>query len=169
MLSTPCCVHACSSDGNGSSSRHAGTTNSTGDGDKEDVSKWSAYAAPAALLLGMAALLGGGYAFKGQLRGFIDYFVEVVDTWGPLRCFWCWAPVRMGARHHPVSACKRGVITRLLTTVLACGQAASSTDAADSPTQDDLQLGASWEPARRSVMEFRCYRHLVNTWWVQGS
>ena len=49
------------------------------------MSKWSAYAAPAALLLGIAAVLGGGYAFKGQLRGFIDYFVEVVDTWGPLR------------------------------------------------------------------------------------
>ena len=68
-----------------STGRHSGTDEAGEEQGGEDVSKWTAYAAPAALLLGVALLLGGGVAFKGQLRGFIDYFVEVVDTWGPLR------------------------------------------------------------------------------------
>ncbi len=51
-----------------------------------DVAKWTAYLAPAAVVIGLGLLVGGGFVFKGQLKEFIDYFVEVVDTWGPLRC-----------------------------------------------------------------------------------
>ena len=36
-----------------------------------------------ALLGGLAVFLGVGYAFKGKLRHFLDYFIERVDEWGP--------------------------------------------------------------------------------------
>ena len=36
-----------------------------------------------ALVGGLAVLLGVGYAFKGKLRHFLDYFIERVDEWGP--------------------------------------------------------------------------------------
>ncbi|KAK9813128.1 hypothetical protein WJX72_009521 [[Myrmecia] bisecta] len=38
----------------------------------------------AGLVAGLAVLLGAGYAFKGQIRGFVDYFIVVVDNFGPL-------------------------------------------------------------------------------------
>lgn len=50
-----------------------------------DMAKWTAYLAPGAVVLGLGLLVGGGIVFKSQLKEFIDYFVEVVDTWGPLR------------------------------------------------------------------------------------
>jgi hypothetical protein len=37
-------------------------------------------------VLGLALIGGGGYLFKDQIRGFVDYFIDVVDTWGPLGC-----------------------------------------------------------------------------------
>ena len=37
-----------------------------------------------AFAVSAAALLGTGYLFRGQIRHFIDYFIEVVDEWGPL-------------------------------------------------------------------------------------
>ena len=79
----------------GRSGHHASTSGSSSssngrkaptDDEQEEGSNLTAYLAPAALLLGMGLLVGGGFAFKSQLRTFIDYFVEVVDTWGPLRC-----------------------------------------------------------------------------------
>ena len=39
---------------------------------------------PLALGLGVAVLLGAGFLFKGRIRGFMDYFIETVDTYGPL-------------------------------------------------------------------------------------
>lgn len=67
---------------------HASTSGTTSSGDDDAVSaaKWTAYAAPAAVVLGLGLLVGGGIVFKSQLRDFIDYFVGVVETWGPLRC-----------------------------------------------------------------------------------
>ena len=56
-----------------------------GDDVDGDVAKWTAYLAPAAVVLGLGLLVGGGFVFKHQLKDFIDYFVEVVDTWGALR------------------------------------------------------------------------------------
>lgn len=38
------------------------------------------------LVLGVVLIGGGGYLFKDQIRGFVDYFIEVVDTLGPLGC-----------------------------------------------------------------------------------
>lgn len=32
---------------------------------------------------GLALILGLGYLFKGQIRHFLDYFIERVDEWGP--------------------------------------------------------------------------------------
>jgi len=46
----------------------------------------SAKFAALGLVLGLALIGGGGYLFKDQIRGFVDYFIEVVDTWGPLGC-----------------------------------------------------------------------------------
>ncbi len=59
----------------------------------------SAKLAALGLVLGLALIGGGGYLFKDQIRGFVDYFIEVVDTWGPLGC----AP---GA-HCALSVCRR--------------------------------------------------------------
>ena len=61
-----------------------------------DMAKWTAYLAPAAVVLGLGLLVGGGFVFKGQLKEFIDYFVEVVDTWGPLR--WAWLQAALNCR-----------------------------------------------------------------------
>ena len=91
ILANPTCVCTCekccfhrkgeiehaSTSGNGAS----GTEVEAGDG-----AKLTAYLAPAAVVLGLGLLVGGGYVFKSQLKEFLDYFVEVVDTWGPLRC-----------------------------------------------------------------------------------
>ena len=38
----------------------------------------------AGLVLGLLLIVGGGFLFKDQLRGFIDYFVDVAEKWGPL-------------------------------------------------------------------------------------
>jgi uncharacterized membrane protein YdjX (TVP38/TMEM64 family) len=32
----------------------------------------------------VAALLLGGYVFRDQIKGFLDFFINVVDEWGPL-------------------------------------------------------------------------------------
>jgi hypothetical protein len=40
-------------------------------------------AAPVVLALGIVALLGGGYAFRDQISDFIDYFIQLVEEWGP--------------------------------------------------------------------------------------
>ncbi|CAL8466491.1 g6027 [Coccomyxa elongata] len=69
-------IEHASTSGNGAS----GTQAEAGDG-----ANFTAYLAPAAVVLGLGLLVGGGYVFKSQLKEFLDYFVEVVDTWGPLR------------------------------------------------------------------------------------
>ena len=51
------------------------------------------------LVLGVALIGGGGYLFKDQIRGFVDYFIDVVDTWGPLGCAPGW-PV-LAEQDHP--------------------------------------------------------------------
>ncbi|KAK9805716.1 hypothetical protein WJX73_001365 [Symbiochloris irregularis] len=43
----------------------------------------AAQAAPIALALGIATVLGLGFVYKGQIRGFLDYFVQTVDSYGP--------------------------------------------------------------------------------------
>lgn len=37
-----------------------------------------------ASLLGIVALLGGGYLFKDQIKHFLTFFIGAVDQWGPL-------------------------------------------------------------------------------------
>ena len=63
---------------------HGGSSSSNG-AQAEGLDSGSAqkYAA-LGLVLGIALIGGGGYLFKDQIRGFVDYFIEVVDTWGPL-------------------------------------------------------------------------------------
>lgn len=51
---------------------------------EENASLTTKLAAPLGLVLGLALLAGGGYFFRDQLRSFIDYFIKVVDKWGPL-------------------------------------------------------------------------------------
>ncbi len=51
---------------------------------EKETSLAAKLAAPAGLVIGLAIVLGGGYAFKDQLRGFIDYFIKVAEQWGPL-------------------------------------------------------------------------------------
>jgi uncharacterized membrane protein YdjX (TVP38/TMEM64 family) len=36
-----------------------------------------------ASLLGIGVLLGGGYLLKDQIRDFLDFFITVIDDWGP--------------------------------------------------------------------------------------
>lgn len=55
-----------------------------GNAAEDSASLAAKVAAPAGLILGLGLLLGGGYLFKDQLRGFIDYFIEVAEQWGPL-------------------------------------------------------------------------------------
>jgi hypothetical protein len=50
-----------------------------------EAAKWTAYAAPVAVVAGLGLLVGGSFVFKSQLHDFIDWFTGVVDTWGPLR------------------------------------------------------------------------------------
>ena len=35
---------------------------------------------------GLAVLIGVGVAYKHELKDFIEQFVAVLDTWGPVRC-----------------------------------------------------------------------------------
>lgn len=51
---------------------------------EEETSLAAKLAAPVGLVIGLAIILGGGYLFKDQLRGFIDYFIKVAEQWGPL-------------------------------------------------------------------------------------
>ncbi|CAK0785056.1 hypothetical protein CVIRNUC_008261 [Coccomyxa viridis] len=53
--------------------------------DAEDEGNLAAYAAPAAVLTGLAVLIGVGVAYKHELKDFIEQFVAVLDTWGPVR------------------------------------------------------------------------------------
>lgn len=61
-----------------------GTVGGSSGNDGGEVGLATKIGAPAGLLLGLALILGGGYAYKDQLRGFIDYFIKVADSWGPL-------------------------------------------------------------------------------------
>ena len=54
--------------------------------DAEDENTAKKLAAPIGLVVGLAVLLGAGFLFKGQIRGFVDYFITVVDDLGPLGC-----------------------------------------------------------------------------------
>ena len=53
--------------------------------DTDEGGKLAAYAAPAAILTGLAILIGVGVAYKRELKDFIEQFVAVLDTWGPVR------------------------------------------------------------------------------------
>ena len=65
-----------------SSSRLAASSGSGTDSDEESTAK--KLAAPIGLAVGVAVLLGAGWFFKGQIRGFVDYFIGIVDDLGPL-------------------------------------------------------------------------------------
>ena len=92
--------------------RHSGGASSNGSGrgaarkqaagseeDAEEEGKLAAYAAPAAILTGLAILIGVGVTYKRELKDFIEQFVAVLDTWGPIRytlfCYYCFprAPI----------------------------------------------------------------------------
>lgn len=64
--------------------KKVGSNGSRGGKDDEEVGLATKIGAPAGLLLGLVLLLGGGYAYKDQLRTFIDYFIKVAEEWGPL-------------------------------------------------------------------------------------
>ena len=52
----------------------------------QDDSEGFGAAAPIILIATLLAMLGGGYAFKGQISGFLETFIQVVDGWGPYGC-----------------------------------------------------------------------------------
>ena len=62
----------------------AASSGTDADSDEDNTAK--KLAAPIGLALGVAVLLGGGWYFKGQIRGFVDYFIGIVDDLGPLGC-----------------------------------------------------------------------------------
>ena len=64
--------------------RNNGKKPVSGNGDEEEVGLLTKIGAPAGLLLGLAVILGGGYTYKDELRGFIDYIIKVAEGWGPL-------------------------------------------------------------------------------------
>lgn len=47
------------------------------------LSKIAMVAAPLGFVAGLALVLGGGYLFKDQIALFIDFFVQLVEEWGP--------------------------------------------------------------------------------------
>lgn len=47
------------------------------------MSKIAMVAAPLGFVLGLGLLLGGGILFKDQIALFIDFFVQLVEDWGP--------------------------------------------------------------------------------------
>ena len=77
-----------SSSSSGSSSSSSSSNGSSAEAEGMDAGSQAPKLAALGLVLGIALIGGGGYLFKDQIRGFIDYFIEVVDTWGPLG----WAP-----------------------------------------------------------------------------
>jgi hypothetical protein len=56
------------------------------DSDDEESSSRSTGAAGWAATLGVVAgisiLMGGGYIFRGQIKHFLDFFIQAVDDWG---------------------------------------------------------------------------------------
>jgi uncharacterized membrane protein YdjX (TVP38/TMEM64 family) len=56
---------------------------SSGGDDEEEVGLAAKFGAPVGLALGLALVLGGGYAYKDQLRVYIDYFIKLAEQWGP--------------------------------------------------------------------------------------
>lgn len=56
-----------------------------------------AYAAPAAILAGLAILIGVGIGYKRELKDFIEHFVAVLDTWGPIRFAYIFGQPAMSA------------------------------------------------------------------------
>lgn len=85
---------------NGSRNRHNASASSNGNGSRKGISrkqaaeiegdveeggKLAAFAAPAAVLTGLALLIGIGVVYKHELKDFIEHFVAVLDTWGPAR------------------------------------------------------------------------------------
>lgn len=50
---------------------------------EEDDNLIAKLGAPLGLLLGLGVILGAGYVYKDELRGYIDYFIQVADQLGP--------------------------------------------------------------------------------------
>ena len=90
VLGVPGLRKHASTSGNGDGSMQQGA-----EAEARDAAKWTAYAAPCRAAAWHGSAAGQRVCvFKQQLREFIDYFVEVVDTpWGPpqARCC-CIAP-----------------------------------------------------------------------------
>ena len=85
---TPHCIgcrHYAGASSNGSGKGASRKQAADSDEDSEEGGKLAAYAAPAAILTGLAILIGGGVAYKRELKDFIEHFVAVLDTWGPVR------------------------------------------------------------------------------------
>ena len=85
------CRHNASASSNGSGSRKGISRKQAAEieEDAEEGGKLAALAAPAAVLTGLALLIGIGVAYKHELKDFIEHFVAVLDTWGPARCTSC--------------------------------------------------------------------------------
>ena len=56
----------------------------TSHNDGDDNNVLAKFGAPLGLLLGLGLVLGAGYLYKDELRGYIDYFIKVADDLGPL-------------------------------------------------------------------------------------
>ena len=82
------CRHNASASSNGNGSRKGVSRKQAAEIEDgvEEGGKLAAFAAPAAVLTGLALLIGIGVAYKHELKDFIEHFVAVLDTWGPARC-----------------------------------------------------------------------------------
>lgn len=53
--------------------------------DEEDSSRSTGaagWAATLGVVAGISILMGGGYLFRGQIKHFLDFFIQAVDDWG---------------------------------------------------------------------------------------
>lgn len=58
---------------------------SESDSDDEDSSRSTGaagWAATLGVVAGLSILMGGGYVFRGQIKHFLDFFIQAVDDWG---------------------------------------------------------------------------------------
>ena len=113
------CRHNASASSNGNGSRKGISRKQAAENeeDVEEGGKLAAFAAPAAVLTGLALLIGIGVVYKHELKDFIEHFVAVLDTWGPARCISCPA-VQFITATLPCRACFVSVTSEFMHTFL---------------------------------------------------
>lgn len=52
------------------------------DDDDEGAGSATTWAATLGIVAGIALLMGGGYVFRGPIKHFLNFFIDIVDDWG---------------------------------------------------------------------------------------